>query len=264
MRLRSLTTHLREQNWFAVALDFVIVVLGVGVALLGQQWLSDRQQQADMASAEIVLQGDLFKNYFVAKERVAVTDCRVEAYQEIAEKLLAPGDDWTGMPRSSDDIVFKSALPNLLRSPSRSWGSATWDAELSRGTFNQMDDVRRATYDSIFSQATAAGQLQDDIWALQGQLKVLAVSARLSQSDRLRYYDTLGALDDNGALLELMASQIIERVEALGIDFEPEDQAELQVMLEGARAYGAEVYGDCFGPFEWPIIDLPAKQENAP
>jgi hypothetical protein len=47
MRLRSLTKHLREQNWFAVVLDFVIVVfgvgVGVGVAMMGQQWLSERQ-----------------------------------------------------------------------------------------------------------------------------------------------------------------------------------------------------------------------------
>jgi hypothetical protein len=43
VRLRSLTKHLREQNWFAVVLDFVIVVFGVGVAMMGQQWLSERQ-----------------------------------------------------------------------------------------------------------------------------------------------------------------------------------------------------------------------------
>jgi hypothetical protein len=45
VRLRSLTKHLREQNWFAVVLDFVIVVfgVGVGVAMMGQQWLSERQ-----------------------------------------------------------------------------------------------------------------------------------------------------------------------------------------------------------------------------
>lgn len=48
MILRRLTKHLREQNWFAVGLEFVIVVIGVGVAMLGQQWLSDRQQRAEM------------------------------------------------------------------------------------------------------------------------------------------------------------------------------------------------------------------------
>ena len=29
MLLRSITKHVREQNWFAVALDFFIVVVGI-------------------------------------------------------------------------------------------------------------------------------------------------------------------------------------------------------------------------------------------
>ena len=32
MRLRSLTKHIRDQNWFAVALDFFIVVVGILIA----------------------------------------------------------------------------------------------------------------------------------------------------------------------------------------------------------------------------------------
>ena len=32
MLLRSITKHVREQNWFAVALDFFIVVAGILIA----------------------------------------------------------------------------------------------------------------------------------------------------------------------------------------------------------------------------------------
>jgi hypothetical protein len=34
MNLRRLTKHVQDQNWFAVALDFLIVVFGVGVTLM--------------------------------------------------------------------------------------------------------------------------------------------------------------------------------------------------------------------------------------
>lgn len=34
MILRRLTTHVKDQNWFAVALDFIIVVTGIWVALM--------------------------------------------------------------------------------------------------------------------------------------------------------------------------------------------------------------------------------------
>jgi len=35
MLLRSISKHVKDQNWFAVALDFVIVVIGVAVAMMG-------------------------------------------------------------------------------------------------------------------------------------------------------------------------------------------------------------------------------------
>ena len=38
MRLRSLSKHIREQNWFSVALDFVIVVVGILIAFQITNW----------------------------------------------------------------------------------------------------------------------------------------------------------------------------------------------------------------------------------
>lgn len=143
MLLRSITKHVKEQNWFAVALDFVIVVFGVGAAMLAEQWLSNEQKLTDMRLAETVLQDDLYHNYIYAKERLAVSDCRIEALQTISKKLHEPGEDWTGMPRlprGQDRITFRMmAFPHLLRSPYRNWGSRNWEAELGRGSFNQMD-----------------------------------------------------------------------------------------------------------------------------
>ena len=42
MRLRSLTKHIREQNWFAVALDFFIVVVGILIAFQITNWSEAR------------------------------------------------------------------------------------------------------------------------------------------------------------------------------------------------------------------------------
>lgn len=38
MRLRSLTKHVRDQNWFAVFLDFFIVVAGILIAFQITNW----------------------------------------------------------------------------------------------------------------------------------------------------------------------------------------------------------------------------------
>ncbi|MFT5573220.1 MAG: hypothetical protein ACI9FR_002153 [Cryomorphaceae bacterium] len=38
MILRSVTQHVKDQNWFAVVLDFIIVVFGVFVGLQVSNW----------------------------------------------------------------------------------------------------------------------------------------------------------------------------------------------------------------------------------
>jgi hypothetical protein len=43
MRLRSLTKHIKDQNWFAVGLDFVIVVAGILIAFQITSWSESRK-----------------------------------------------------------------------------------------------------------------------------------------------------------------------------------------------------------------------------
>jgi hypothetical protein len=41
MTLRRITKHVKDQNWFAVGLDFLIVVFGVFMGFQVQQWNED-------------------------------------------------------------------------------------------------------------------------------------------------------------------------------------------------------------------------------
>ncbi len=47
MLLRSITKHVRDQNWFAVFLDFFIVVVGVFVGLQVSNWSNSQQDRRD-------------------------------------------------------------------------------------------------------------------------------------------------------------------------------------------------------------------------
>ena len=53
MILRRITEHVRAQNWFAVSIEFVIVVVGVFVGLQAQDWSTARaEQKAERAAIE--------------------------------------------------------------------------------------------------------------------------------------------------------------------------------------------------------------------
>ena len=45
MLLRRITQHVREQNWTAIAIDFVIVVVGVFIGIQVSNWNEDRESQ---------------------------------------------------------------------------------------------------------------------------------------------------------------------------------------------------------------------------
>lgn len=261
MILRRITQHVKDQNWTAIAIDFVIVVIGVGVALMGQQWLADRQQARDLERAETLIRTDLFINYIWAKERLSIQPCRTEAYKALGERLLEQGDRWTGMPRARTDDNITNVLPTVLRSPSRPWGSTTLNAELTRGTLNGMDDDRRDRLIRLFEQTKKAEGVQDGIQILQARLKVLANDIPISPEDRLRYYDVLAELDDRSAMLEIMSGQNIAAIEELGIHF-PEDRR-LDALGDAAwlTEQGKEIYGDCYLPVTFDVLERAGDEE---
>lgn len=50
MLLRRITQHVKDQNWFAVALDFLIVVAGILIAMQITNWNETRQDKAALKS----------------------------------------------------------------------------------------------------------------------------------------------------------------------------------------------------------------------
>ena len=96
MRLRSLTKHINDQNWFAVALDFLIVVVGVFVGLQVQQWALERQRQNSEGQYLVRLHGEV-ELLIESRAHYDVTRPRTSASLEAAVALLAGG--------SADDIL---------------------------------------------------------------------------------------------------------------------------------------------------------------
>ena len=59
MILRRLTKHVKDQNWFAVGLDFFIVVFGVFIGLQVQQWALERMRQNSEGQYLMRLHGEV-------------------------------------------------------------------------------------------------------------------------------------------------------------------------------------------------------------
>jgi len=262
MLLRSMTKHVRDQNWFAVGLDFCIVLAGILIAFQITSWSEELRERAELARAEIALQSELGRNYFNAAERVSLADCRIAQLSGLADRLLAPGEAWEGMPRDDTDNTSR-AIDRVLRSPSRVWGSRLWETNLARGTFNQMGADRRETLDLTFQQTLNAEVLQENIQTLQARLKLLGRTTELSRTDRLRYFDIISEIDEHSVIQELISGQIMSGIEQIGISLDEARKSELRESLTVGNAARKTVYGACAKPITYPFIEE-TNPETAP
>ncbi|MEM6537231.1 MAG: hypothetical protein AAF742_00400 [Pseudomonadota bacterium] len=85
MLLRRITEHVRTQNWFAVFLDFVIVVVGVFIGLQVSNWNDQRAARGDSDRtlellipfiAEFERNADTFKKYYATTKAYGETALR--------------------------------------------------------------------------------------------------------------------------------------------------------------------------------------------
>ena len=248
MLLRRVLEHVKQQNWFAVTLDFVIVVIGVGVALAAGEWMNARAAKADLKRAEITMHSELYSNYLNALERLAVRDCIADQIHQIGERLEAMDEPWVPLDPNPIGGTMAGTLGTVLRAPYRGWPSIAWTAASESGLLIHMEPERRDALSEIFFISETLGAHENSIFQKQAELKALMIATELSAADRLRYFDSLAEIDAASALIEVGAQFIIAGVESLDISLTPEFEQQFQANLESRNRLGPQVYGDCFGP----------------
>lgn len=74
MLLRRVSKHLGDQNWLAVALDFLVVIAGVFFAMQAENWYSARQDRADEEQLLKRLYNDYMGTEYMLKSSVVSID----------------------------------------------------------------------------------------------------------------------------------------------------------------------------------------------
>ena len=121
MILRRITEHVNDQNWFAITIDFVIVVFGVFIGLQVANWNEARNDRAD----EAVFLQDLHDDILLASQQSARTEA-IRFLQakdlETSAELIFGGDSYreltegecTAIAFSHTNNVSRSRLPALI------------------------------------------------------------------------------------------------------------------------------------------------------
>ena len=150
MLLRRFTKHINEQNWFAVGLDFVIVIIGVVIGIEVANWNDVRNNKVGLVASLERLDKEVSQNI------------------GLIEEVLLKFDD------GREDLTQgRAALNDCAFSPGG-------EAALERLIFDFVDDVQPNFSTVALNQLASQGQYQD-LLSPEFQEDFGSYSARLNE-----------------------------------------------------------------------------------
>lgn len=135
MLLRRVMEHVKAENWFAVGLDFVIVVVGVVIGIQVSNWNEERQLAAQERSYLGQLRDEILDNHGVVDLRMRYNSEVVAAGERALAYLDGDGDCGSDCAGLLIDFFQSSQV----------WGSSYLGAkfrELERLGFPSRESVR--------------------------------------------------------------------------------------------------------------------------
>jgi hypothetical protein len=155
MLLRRVMENVNDQNWFAVALDFGIVVGGILLAFQLQTWGEERAatERAEQSLHQLYEESEEALRFWV--RQVAGENRRLEFQDQVIAALYAgdPGD------LAEDDIA--NALAGIGRYPTLSPPRRTYDELSNAGLLREIDGPEAMG---------AVATYYEDVAFIQGQI----------------------------------------------------------------------------------------------
>ncbi|MEX0644256.1 MAG: DUF6090 family protein [Parvularculaceae bacterium] len=174
MILRRITEHVKAQNWFAVAIDFVIVVVGVFVGLQVSNWNAARADRSREAGYLAGLAQDIRIDIADIDEIIRVSSLRMSAMSYLLEQA-------GGAPLPDG---FDSARGRIAIEPSPAYDASDPNTIGIAMFILTTLDGNRLTYDTMIN-AGGIGIIRDTAMAREIQTYYAHVDKALSFEEAL-------------------------------------------------------------------------------
>lgn len=111
MILRRITEHVKAQNWTAVALDFVIVVVGVFVGLQVQEWAEEQDRRKTERTYTMRLHDEVI-NLQATRAPMSAQRHLFSNHMTTATALIFGDDDRALTAEECRSIIFSAVVSN--------------------------------------------------------------------------------------------------------------------------------------------------------
>jgi hypothetical protein len=136
MILRRLSQSLKEQNWTAIWIEFVLLVAGVFLGIQVANWNQERQLDERRSAALSRLHAESEAAITYIERRIGVlageAELRTDALQRLSD------NNWQG----ADPVRMAKALDSLQYAPAVSPPRAVYDELISTGLYSELGDPR--------------------------------------------------------------------------------------------------------------------------
>jgi hypothetical protein len=245
--LRKLTGEQKRTvaHW---AMELVIVVAGVLIALWVQQWADRRRALDDMAAAEQAIHEEVRYNLTTLIWREAIAQCHVERAQLLKSMLLASGTRWPGI---TDDTLLRNKLseatgiqivvPGVYQRPYDDISMSAWETALATGALAPMDRKRFGQLVALYNQFEFLKLNRDREDAAAAALSALSLPQVLTPDSRTRMFEALYRVDTSRFLFKLNgAANVAAQMKDLGWNDRQEIERYIVDGLEADRKRGVQ------------------------
>jgi hypothetical protein len=182
------------------AMEFVVVVTGVLLALLLQDWGEHRRAWKEMAGAEDAIHEEVRASLENLIWRQAISQCHIDRAQRLKSMLMAGGNRWPGLSENallrndlSQATGVQTVIQGVYQRPFEPFPTAAWQSALTTGSLAPMDRQKFAKLTGIYALLQFMTDTQEREYRAASTLSALSLPQQLTPETRTAM---LGALYD--------------------------------------------------------------------
>lgn len=194
-------------GWNAVGWELGVVVLGVLLALLAQEWATTRSQHQKARQSLAAIRAEIANHYFWSVEWRVVSACLTAQIDELDERVLASTERLEPAPVSTENN-----RKFVMRIPSKEYITSAWQAAQSDGVSALFEPGIRTELSAHYEQVRLVSDHAQRNGVDDRRMLTLGRPIPLDPSVRYALLQTLDELRGRVTFMDILSGQIIDHV----------------------------------------------------